>query len=133
MLLGMGIVFIFLIILIIYMKSVPILSKIKRSRKTETAPTIAGSPTVQSPSKQKLNTVLHQLTDQDTHTVANEPAEVTVAAIAAAICAHTGKAPKQIVITTPAGTTQQINLWAAAGRQDIMLTRDITGQVGFQY
>jgi hypothetical protein len=59
--------------------------------------------------------------------------EVTVAAIAAAICAHSGKKPRQIVITTPSGKTQQINLWAAAGRQDIMLTRDITGQVGFQY
>jgi len=114
MLIGMGVVFTFLIILIIYMKFVPILSK---RRKID--------------SKFKLNSVLDQISVQpDEH---EDLTEAKVAAIAAAIYSHTGKKPKQIVITTPTGTVEQINLWGIAGRQDIMITRDITGQVGFQY
>jgi Na+-transporting methylmalonyl-CoA/oxaloacetate decarboxylase gamma subunit len=139
MLLGMGIVFLFLFILIIYMKFVPILSRLKQIKLSRSHGTVTDASNTQSDANQKLqlNSIIDKLPageagvhgegDSEMHS------EVTIAAIAAAVCAHSGKKPKQIVITSPTGRTQQINLWAAAGRQDIMLTRDITGQVGFQY
>ena len=139
MLLGMGIVFLFLFILILYMKFVPILSRLKQIKlsKSQGAPTEAINTQSTANQKLQLNSVLNQLpageAGVDGEGDSEVPSEVTIAAIAAAVCAHSGKKPKQIVITSPTGETQQINLWAAAGRQDIMLTRDITGQVGFQY
>ena len=111
------------------MKFVPVLSRLRKS-KTNLRPGIESKSEIN-----KLNLETGQRTNKasgdapDSDTIP----EVTAAAIAAAIFAHTGKKPRQIVITTPTGATQQINLWSVAGRQDIMLTRDITGQVGFQY
>jgi Na+-transporting methylmalonyl-CoA/oxaloacetate decarboxylase gamma subunit len=139
MLIGMGVVFLFLFILVAYMKLVPIISKFKRATRikrkvnSDTLTTgISNSNSSDENQKMKLNSLIGQISelkDKDSEDVS----EVTVAAIAAAICAHSGRKPKQIVITSPTGSTQQINLWAAAGRQDIMVTRDMAGQVGFQY
>ena len=110
------------------MKFVPILSKLRRTRLSMAQRSALDTRNELASEKTPLSL------DQTGTTQGGEmPSEVTIAAIAAAICAHSGTKPKQIVITTPTGTTQQINLWAAAGRQDIMITRDITGQVGFQY
>jgi sodium pump decarboxylase gamma subunit len=128
MLIGMGVVFVFLVLLIVYMKLVPILSrKGKLSKKI--------SETQGSNQKLKLNSLLSQFSNQDQSSKDpnDELSELKVAAIAAAIYSHTGKKPKQLVITSPAGTIEQINLWGAAGRQDLMIARDMTGQVGFQY
>jgi sodium pump decarboxylase gamma subunit len=133
MIIGMGVVFVFLIILIIYMKFVPILSKkrklkINKMRKNE-------DMDAASQLKLKLNSVLTKLSDQttDVEGVEDGLSELKVAAIAAAIYSQTGKKPKEIVITTPSGTVERINLWGTAGRQDLMVARDMTGQVGFQY
>lgn len=143
MLIGMGVVFLFLFILVLYMKLVPILSRLKRSSKLATSGSIPEdnkvdtSQTISSGENQKmkLESLMGKISDRSGSQGSNNQgvSEVTVAAIAAAICTHTGKKPKQIVITSPTGSTQQINLWAAAGRQDIMITRDMSGQVGFQY
>ena len=128
MLLGMGVVFVFLLLLVVYMKLVPILS-----RKHKLSKNI--SETQDSDRKLKLNSVLNQFSNQGQNDKAagDELSEYEVAAIAAAIYSHTGKKPRQLVITTPAGTIEHINLWGTAGRQELMIARDMTGQVGFQY
>jgi hypothetical protein len=145
MLIGMGVVFGFLIILMLYMKLVPILSKKKGPFKMGTFlnKNTSGSENQvlnggsSPPSKLKLQSVLGQITQQDGSgsltDSSTKPNEATIAAIAAAVYSHTGKKPGRIVITTPTGAKEEINLWSVAGRQDIMLARDITGQVGFQY
>ena len=141
----MGVVFGFLIILMFYMKLVPILSKKKGlfkkgtflNRNTSASENQDLNGASGAPSKQKLQSVLSQITQQGgTGSFADsssKPNEATIAAIAAAVYSHTGKKPGRIVITTPTGAKEEINLWSVAGRQDIMLARDITGQVGFQY
>ncbi len=133
MIIGMGVVFVFLIILIIYMKFVPIMSK-KRNSKIKK---MQKDEDMDNASQQKLriNSVLTKFSDQTTGAEGVEDGltELKVAAIAAAIYSQTGKKPKEIVITTPSGTVERINLWGTAGRQDIMVARDMTGQVGFQY
>ena len=127
MLLGMGVVFIFLILLIIYMKSVPILSRFNIFSKSNNATRAQGE-------NQKLNSVLTRLSDQQQGTDDNKTvSELEIAAIAAAIYSQTGKEPKKIVITSPTGVITSINLWGTAGRQDVMQSRDVVGQVGFQY
>ena len=128
MLLGMGVVFVFLILLVVYMKLVPILSRKRKLLKNV-------SETQDSDQKLKLNSEHSQFSDQSQNgkAVGDELSELEVAAIAAAIYSHTGKKPRQLVFTTPAGTIEQINLWGTAGRQDLMIARDMTGQVGFQY
>lgn len=114
------------------MKFIPILTRRKKSKEKKAHQYIESNTS--SEPKLRLNTVLNQLTTDDKSlNPGSELPEITVAAIAAAICAHTGKKPKQLVITTPSGAVEEINLWATAGRQDLMLSRDITGQVGFQY
>lgn len=145
MVIGMGVVFGFLIILIFYMKLVPILSKKKELFKKGTflnqnssgSENQAQDGAPGSLAKLKLQSVLGQITPHgDSGSLSNvspKPNEATIAAIAAAIYSHTGKKPGRIVITTPTGSKEEINLWSVAGRQDIMLARDITGQVGFQY
>ena len=143
MLIGMGVVFTFLIILIIYMKLVPILSRQNRASKSGLGPQAQEDSSehqklkdnADTNTKLKLNSVLNQLSNQTKNTEGSNDklTELKVAAIAAAIYSHTGKQPRQIVITTPTGTVERINLWGTAGRQDLMLARDVTGQVGFQY
>lgn len=114
------------------MKLIPILSRRNKSKARKAHQQVESNPV--SDTKLRLNTVLNQLTTDDKSVnPSSELSEITVAAIAAAICAHTGKKPKQLIITTPSGAVEEINLWAAAGRQDLMLSRDLTGQVGFQY
>ena len=145
MLIGMGVVFGFLIILMVYMKLIPIISKKKGlfkegtflNRNTLVSEKRASNGTSSPPSKLKLQSVLGQINQQgsseNSTDSSTEPNEATIAAIAAAVYSHTGKKPGRIVITTPTGAKEEINMWSVAGRQDIMLARDITGQVGFQY
>jgi sodium pump decarboxylase gamma subunit len=133
MLLGMGIVFVFLILLMWYMKFVPILSRWKRSKDVGSAE----SSNKSKEEKFKLKTAIDKMNDSNSsygrlHNE-NEIPEAVVAAIAAAIFSHTGKKPKQLLITAPGGIPQQYNVWGVAGRQDQMLARDMAGQVGFQY
>lgn len=145
MAIGMGVVFGFLILLVFYMKLVPILSRKKGpfkkgtflNRNTSNSGYQTQDGSAGSPAKLKLQSVLGQITPQSGKgsitDVSTKPNEATIAAIAAAVYSHTGKKPGRIVITTPTGSKEEINMWSVAGRQDIMLARDITGQVGFQY
>ena len=58
----------------------------------------------------------------------------TIAAIAAAITATVGRAPKKLIVTTPEGEITRIyNSWSFAGRQDLMEVGGLQGQRGFQY
>ena len=150
MLVGMGVVFVFLILLMVYMKFVPILSRsgkfsglfARHSASTSTSTgydndaQAAGERTEPQlvGQKMKLNTLLNQISEKEQQGQTKDmiPDEV-VAAISAAIYSHTGTKLKKIVVTTPTGATVQYNLWGVAGRQDQMLARDVTGQVGFQY
>ena len=129
MLIGMGVVFSFLLLLMGYMKIVPILSRLRSERKSEIKPKQSSPEATNTKQKLKLNSVLTQISSKDK----DGPTELEIAAIAAAIFSHTGKKPKKLVITTPTGKTESINLWGVSGRQDIMQAQDVTGQVGFQY
>jgi sodium pump decarboxylase gamma subunit len=122
MMIGMAVVFVFLLLLIIYMKFVPILSEINIFR----------SSNKKDQQKLKINSMLNELsvTSDTSRSTVSDP---EIAAIAAAIYSHTGKKPKKLVITTPSGKIESYNLWGVAGRQDLMASRDVTGQVGFQY
>jgi sodium pump decarboxylase gamma subunit len=133
MIIGMGIVFIFLILLMLYMKFVPILSKIRKSKRKKIT---TGNKKNEKLSKSiELKYDQNQITEKDPgdDKTVNEVPEAVVAAIATAIYSHTGKKPKQLLITAPGRGPEQYNIWGAAGRQDLMLARDISGQVGFQY
>jgi sodium pump decarboxylase gamma subunit len=127
MILGMGVVFIFLILLIIYMKSVPMLSQITIFSRFRRDTRTQGK-------NLKLKSVLtpHSGQQQGKHD-SESVSDLEIAAIAAAIYSQTGKEPQKIVITGPTGATTRINIWGTAGRQDLMQSRDVVGQVGFQY
>ena len=133
------------------MKSVPILTRFrlfsKRSPSSDDSITNKNSKSIDLGNAQqnipgaklKLNSMLQQISDQNngqgptgTDTQSGI-SELEVAAIAAGIYTITGKKTKRLIITAPTGTTSQYNLWGVAGRQDLMLARDISGQVGFQY
>ena len=129
MLWGMGGVFFFLLLLMGYMKIVPILSRFRRSNQPSTDQQETSSAPRKQEKKLKLNSVLHQISEKDS----DHATEPEIAAIAAAVFSLTGKKPKKLVITSPSGSTGSYNLWGVAGRQDIMQARDVTGQVGFQY
>jgi hypothetical protein len=147
MLLGMAIVFSFLIILVAYMKLVPKLSEFFKHLKSKLRSsgsrtgTILGNPhntsytnnpgTEGNPTK--LNSVLGQISDNPSSSGSGTVPPLIVAAIAAAIYSHTGKKPKHLAITPLGGYREPFNLWGVAGREDLMAARDITGQVGFQY
>jgi sodium pump decarboxylase gamma subunit len=110
---GMAVVFVFLLLLIIYIN-------------------IFRSSNKKDQQKLKINSMLNELsvTSDTSRSTVSDP---EIAAIAAAIYSHTGKKPKKLVITTPSGKIESYNLWGVAGRQDLMASRDVTGQVGFQY
>lgn len=109
------------------MKSVPMLSQIKIFSRFRRDTRTQGK-------NLKLNSVLipHSGQQQDTHE-GETVSELEIAAIAAAVYSQTGKEPQKIVITSPTGVTTSINIWGTAGRQDLMQSRDVVGQVGFQY
>lgn len=133
MLFGMGIVFAFLVILMWYMKIVPILSKLRKSKSSN----INKQTHKKENGKIRLKVALNQISMDNegqnlnkNQSVINEP---IVAAIAASIYSHTGKKPKKLIITAPGQTPEHYNVWGVAGRQDQMIARDMAGQVGFQY
>jgi sodium pump decarboxylase gamma subunit len=119
---GMIIVFGFLVLLMVFMKLVPILSKKGLLQKRA-----KNDPNLSPKSK------IAPRTGKQTPNPDDEVPEAVVAAIAAAIYTHTGKKPKHLMIRSPTGTREPYNIWGVAGRQDLMVSRDITGQVGFQY
>jgi Na+-transporting methylmalonyl-CoA/oxaloacetate decarboxylase gamma subunit len=127
---GMIIVFGFLVLLMVFMKLVPIISKRRFSRNSTT-----NDPKLQSSSKPTKITRKNDSKNQNRVTSIDdsEVPEAVVAAIAAAIYTHTGKKPKHLMIQSAAGTREPYNIWSVAGRQDLMVSRDLTGQVGFQY
>jgi sodium pump decarboxylase gamma subunit len=124
MLLGMGIVFLFLVILVVMMKLIPILSK-KPDKVTKPIPK-KHEPTV-PPMAQKV------AAEPDKDARLRERAR-TVAAITAAITATVGKRPEKIFVTTPTGETARIySSWSYAGRQDLMEVGDLQGQRSFEW
>jgi len=133
MLLGMGIVFIFLILLMWYMKFIPILSRLKKSKDKSSLESSNKSKEDKLSLKRAMNQMNDSNSTDDGLHNETEISEAVVAAIAAAIFSHTGKRPTQLMITAPGGTPQQYNVWGVAGLQDQMLARDMAGQVGFQY
>ena len=132
---GMFIVFLFLFLLMIYLKLVPILSNLKGSNKSNLEPrcnTKANNPKRNNPNDSANNPSLHNYGTNEQEPIP----EIVIAAIAAAIYKHTKKKQIQLLISKPGHMTEYhepANLWGIAGRQDIMQSRDIVGQVGFQY
>jgi sodium pump decarboxylase gamma subunit len=123
MLLGMGVVFLFLIILVIMMKLIPILSKKKEKGVVQEIPVSRPPPMAHKVSPD-------QVKDYDR---SRERAR-TVAAITAAITATVGKRPEKIIVTTPTGeTTRVYSSWSYAGRQDLMDVGDLQGQRSFEW
>ncbi len=122
MLKGMGIVFLFLIILVIMMKLIPILSKRRYESPRAQEPVIA----VQRPERSTAPKMAQPVSDRDRARA--------VAAIAAAITATMGKAPKKLVVTTPEGDiTKYYDSWSYVGRHDLMEVGNLQGQRSFQY
>ena len=126
MLTGMGIVFLFLIILVIMIKLIPIISK-KRQRKSETI--------IQKVVSSQKSLKIKKVTKNRMHREARgRDQSRTIAAIAAALTVTTGKPPRKLVVTTPEGEiTKAYNSWSLAGRQDLMEVGNLQGQRGFQY
>jgi sodium pump decarboxylase gamma subunit len=124
MLIGMGIVFLFLIVLVILMKLIPIISERKdRNKKAVKKEPVSKTPPI----------VQSMAPEQDDSEQVRERAR-TVAAITAAITATVGKRPDKIFVTTPTGeTTRVYNSWGFAGRQDLMEVGDLQGQRGFEW
>ena len=123
MLLGMGIVFLFLIILVVMMKLIPILSKVKEKK--------AASEVSEPKSPPMAKKVSPEPVKKDYS--ARDRAR-TVAAITAAITATVGKRPGKIIVTAPAGETTRIySSWSYAGRQDLMEVGDLQGQRSFEW
>lgn len=132
MIFGMITVFAFLFILMAYMVFVPMLSRLggRKDNPAKNNPSTMDQNKGNNPSKNfnpGFNPPLEQKPNNDTI-----PPNV-VAAIAAALFSHTGKKARTITIQTSKGNIEQYNLWGIAGRQEIMTSRDISGQVGFQY
>lgn len=128
MLTGMGIVFLFLIILVVMMKLIPIISR-RREKETRVEPAQSSMPT--PPIAQK---VVSDATEEDGDKSVRERAR-TVAAIAAAITATMGKAPTKLIVTAPSGQTLSVsgNSWGYAGRQDLMEVGNLQGQRHFEW
>jgi sodium pump decarboxylase gamma subunit len=124
MLIGMGIVFTFLVVLVILMKLIPIISEKKgKNKKVVMEESVSKMP-------QKANKVIPESDDSER---VRERAR-TVAAITAAITATVGKRPEKIFVTTPTGeTTGVYSSWSYAGRQDLMEVGDLQGQRGFEW
>ena len=121
MLTGMLIVFFFLLLLIIMMKFIPIITR-KRAKPTSYEPSVQPPP----PPVAKPIAPAQPGAQRDNAR--------TIAAIAAAITATMGKAPKSLIVTTPTGETiRQYNSWSNSGRMDLMEVGDLQGQRSFQY
>lgn len=125
MLTGMLIVFFFLFLLIVMMKFIPIITK-KRQKPNKVEPEAfqQSNPPAAKPLEPSQSGELEVQRDRAR----------TVAAIAAALTATMGKAPKSLIVTTPTGeTTRHYNSWSYSGSQDLMEVGDLQGQRGFQY
>jgi sodium pump decarboxylase gamma subunit len=118
---GMTIVFGFLFLLMVYMYLIPYIKKSKNRSFNDLT-----QKNIQNTENKVINT------GKPAEPVETVPDELA-AAIAAAIYSHTGKRPKQMFITPTPQPGELHNVWGVAGRQDLMLSRDLTGQVGFQY
>ena len=124
MLTGMLIVFFFLFLLIIMMILIPIISRKRQKPKKIEPEALQQSPPTAKPLEPLKSGELEVQRDRAR----------TVAAIAAALTATMGKAPKSLIVTTPTGeTTRHYNSWSYSGRQDLMEVGDLQGQRGFQY
>ena len=99
MLTGMGIVFAFLVILVVMMKLIPIISR-KREKEDKAVP--VEQVTKDPPIAQEVRSE-PPLEDQNVRERAR-----TVAAIAAAITATVGRTPKKLIVTTPSGETTSV-------------------------
>jgi sodium pump decarboxylase gamma subunit len=126
MLTGMGIVFLFLVILVIMMKLIPIISR-KREKEYLSVP--VEQVRKEPPVAQKVQPEPRS-EDQDLRDRAR-----TVAAIAAAITATMGRTPKKLIVTTPSGETTSVynGSWSHAGRQDLMEVGNLQGQRSFEW
>jgi sodium pump decarboxylase gamma subunit len=118
---GMTIVFGFLFLLMVYMYLIPYIRKRKKS-------------SLNDPTQKNIQNTEKNINNngKDAETVETVPDELA-AAIAAAIYLQTGRKPKQIFITPTPQPGEPYNVWGVAGRQELMLSRDLTGQMGFQY
>ncbi len=128
MVLGMGIVFIFLIILMFYLKLVPYLTKLSGNKVNNTdsiQKQIHG--TNQNKSTNKPNNPNPGRNSDD------QFPEIIVAAIATAIYHHTGKIPKGLMVSKTERLEEIHNIWGITGRQELMQNRDLVDQVGFQF
>lgn len=127
MLTGMGIVFAFLVILVVMMKLIPIISR-KREKEDKAVPVeqVEKKPPIAQEVRSEP-----PLEDQQS---VREQAR-TVAAIAAAITATVGRTPKKLIVTTPGGETASVysNSWSHAGRQDLMEVGNLQGQRSFEW
>jgi len=127
MLTGMGIVFLFLIVLVIMMKLIPIISR-KREKETVL------EPVKETPKTPPMAQKVHSDPAPEEDRSGRERAR-TVAAIAATITATVGKTPKKLIVTSPTGETTRVtgSSWSYAGRQDLMEVGELQGQRSFQW
>ena len=122
MLIGMGVVFSFLIILVIMMKLIPIITK--KRNKVQDVSRVQPDPAPIDPAPMNAPLVLGTDAEQARK----------IAAISAAVTATIGKIPKRFIVTTPVGEVARVyNAWSYAGHQDLMEVGALQGQRGFQY